>query len=379
MARGRVDIDCRAPAPGPLRTRHGFRKREEMQDGPQDLIDLSLNENPLGPSPKALAAVAEELARLNRYPDMSGAGLRHALAEHLRVEPDQIAIGNGADNLIMQLCLAYLDRDTEVIVSHSSFPVYDQFAQVMKAPLIKVPLKEYRLDLDAMAQAISHRTRLVFVCNPNNPTGTIVTAAEVAAFVDRVPDHTLVVFDEAYGELVASDAFPDTLAYIRQGRLNVMVLRTFSKVYGLAGIRLGYGVAMPSVLAPLAEIREPFAVNRLAQVAGLAALKDTAFLEKTVTANHEGRLFLYHAFDRLGLRYAESHTNFCLVEVGPQAAAVSQRLFDGGIRVRPCAGYDLPDHLRVTVGDSEQNARLVEALEEALGQTGELNRIAQED
>jgi histidinol-phosphate aminotransferase len=338
-----------------------------MHNGPQDLIDLSLNENPLGPSPKALAAVGEELARLNRYPDMSGAALRHALAEHLRVGPEQVSIGNGADNLIMQLCMAYLDRDTEVIVSRSSFPVYDQFAQVMKAPLVKVPLKEYRVDLDAMAQAITDRTRLIFVCNPNNPTGTIVTAAEVAAFVDRVPDHALIVLDEAYCELVASDAFPESLAYIRQGRANVMVLRTFSKVYGLAGIRLGYGVAMPSVLAPLAEIREPFAVNRLAQAAGLAALTDTAFLEMTVTANHQGRLFLYHAFDRLGLPYIESHANFVLVEVGPHADQVGQRLFDTGIRVRPCAGYELPHHLRVTVGDSEQNTRFVQALEKALG------------
>ena len=338
-----------------------------MEDGPLDLIDLSLNENPLGPSPKAMAAVGEELARMNRYPDASAAGLRQALAEQLRVEPEQIAIGNGADNLIMQLCLATLDRDTEVIVSRSSFPVYDQFAEVMKARLIKVPLKAYRLDLDAMAQAISERTKLVFVCNPNNPTGTIVTAAEVAAFVNRVPDQTLVVFDEAYRELVASDEFPDTLATIREGRPNVMVLRTFSKVYGLAGIRLGYGVAMASVLAPLEGVREPFAVNRLAQAAGLAALRDTAFLEKTVTATHEGRLFLYEAFDRLGLRYTESHTNFVLVEVGPQAGAVSQRLLDAGIRVRPCDGYELPGHLRVTVGNPEQNDRLVEALEEALG------------
>ena len=337
-----------------------------MENGPLDLIDLSLNENPLGPSPEAMAAVGEELARMHRYPDASAAGLRQALAERLRVEPEQIVIGNGADNLIMQLCLATLDRDTEVIVSRSSFPVYDQFAEVMKARLIKVPLRAYRLDLDAMAHAIGERTRLVFVCNPNNPTGTIVTRTEVAAFLDRVPDRALVVFDEAYAELVASAEFPDTLATIRGGRPNVMVLRTFSKVYGLAGLRLGYGVAMASVLAPLEGVREPFAVNRLAQAAGLAALRDTAFLEKTVAATHEGRLFLYDAFDRLGLRFIESHTNFVLVELGPQAGAVSQRLLDAGIRVRPCDGYELPHHLRVTVGDSAQNTRLVEALAKAL-------------
>jgi histidinol-phosphate aminotransferase len=275
-------------------------------------------------------------------------------------------VGNGADNIIMQICLAYLDEGCEVIVSRSSFPVYDQFAHVMKATLIKTPLRDYRVDLEAMAGAINDKTELVFVCNPNNPTGTISTAAEVAAFMDQVPDRTLVVFDEAYYELVASDEYPDTLAYIREGRPNVMILRTFSKVYGLAGIRLGYGVATPEVLDPLERVKEPFAVNRLAQAAGLAALEDKAFLARSVATNHQGRLFLYREFDRLELPYLESHANFVLVEVGPQAAAIHQRLFEGGVRVRPCAGYELPDHLRVTIGSSEQNTRLVQALEEAL-------------
>jgi histidinol-phosphate aminotransferase len=331
------------------------------------MIDLSLNENPLGPSPKAWDAVEKARTQLNRYPDMVSARLRHALAEHLRVEPEQITVGNGADGIIMQICLAYLDESYEVIVSRSSFPVYDQFTEVMKASLIKVPLREYRLDLEAMAEAISDRTELIFVCNPNNPTGTIVTAAEVAAFMKRVPDRVLVVFDEAYCELVASDEYPDTLATIREGRPNVMMLRTFSKVYGLAGIRLGYGVAPPEVLAPLQRVKEPFAVNRLAQAAGLAALEDKAFLERSVAANHKGRLFLYREFDRLGLPYLESHTNFVLVEVGPQAAEIQERLLEEGIRVRPCDWYELPTHLRVTVGSSEQNRQFVQALDEALG------------
>jgi histidinol-phosphate aminotransferase len=338
----------------------------ETENDSKNVIDLSLNENPLGSSPKALDAVARAHGRLNRYPDMSSSRLRHALAKHLRVEPEQITVGNGADNIIMQICLAYLDEGCEVIVSRSSFPVYDQFAHVMKATLIKTPLRDYRVDLEAMAGAINDKTELVFVCNPNNPTGTISTAAEVAAFMDQVPDRTLVVFDEAYYELVASDEYPDTLAYIREGRPNVMILRTFSKVYGLAGIRLGYGVATPEVLDPLERVKEPFAVNRLAQAAGLAALEDKAFLARSVATNHQGRLFLYREFDRLELPYLESHANFVLVEVGPQAAAIHQRLFEGGVRVRPCAGYELPDHLRVTIGSSEQNTRLVQALEEAL-------------
>ena len=265
----------------------------ETENGAKKMIRLDLNENPLGPSPKAVDAIGKVLDRINRYPDMSNSHLRLGLAKHLQVEPEQITVGNGADCIIMQLCMAHLDESSEVVVSRSSFTVYDQFAQAMKAPLIKIPLRDYRLDLEAMAAAINHKTRLVFVCNPNNPTGTISTAAEVADFMDQVPDHTLVVFDQAYYELVASDEYPDTLAYIREGRPNVMILRTFSKVYGLAGIRLGYGVATSEALASLDRVKEPFAVSRLAQAAGLAALDDKAFLAESVAANHQGRLFLY--------------------------------------------------------------------------------------
>jgi len=332
----------------------------------QEVIELSLNENPLGTSPKALAAIEKALSRLNRYPDAQSYHLRRALAERFEVKPEQLIVGNGADGIILQTCMAYLDEDSEVIVSHSSFPIYDMFTQAMRATLIKTPLKNYGLDMEAMAGTINDRTKIIFVCNPNNPTGTIVTADEVGVFMEQVPDHVLVVFDEAYHELVASDKYPDTLKYIRQGQSNVMVLRTFSKVYGMAGIRLGYGIAMPETLAPLNRVREPFGVNRLAQAAGVAALEDEEFLKKSVATNHEGRLFLYREFERLGLPYVESHTNFIMVEIGPQAATIQQRLLERGIIVRPCAGYDLPNHLRITIGSPSQNARLIEALEDTL-------------
>jgi len=337
---------------------------EEVQReyGLEDVIKLASNENPLGTSPKALVALEKVLPRLNFYPDGQSHYLRHAIAGYLMVELEQVAVGNGADGLIMQTCLAYLDEDSEVIVSRSSFPVYDIYTHVMRATLVKTDLKNHGLDLETMAQAINDRTKLIFVGNPYNPTGTIVTAAEVGDFMEKVPDHVLVVFDEAYYELVASDEYPDTLEYIRAGRDNVMIMRTFSKVYGLAGIRLGYAVADSDVLAPLNRVKEPFAVNRLAQAAGIAALEDEAFLEKSVAANHAGRLFLYGEFDRLGLQYVESHTNFILVEIGPQAATVQQRLLEKGVIVRPCDGYDLPNCLRITVGRQAQNARLVEAL-----------------
>ena len=194
----------------------------------------------------------------------------------------------------------------------------------------------------------------------------IVTADAVAAFVERVPDHVLMVFDEAYYELVDSAEYPDTLRYVREGRENVMVMRTFSKVYGLAGIRLGYAVAAPEVLAPLNRVKEPFAVNLLAQAAGIAALEDEEFLQQSVRANHEGRLFLYREFDRLGLRYVESHANFVLVQFGPRAAEIQQRLLESGVIVRACACYDLPEWLRITVGNEGQNARLIRAIERVL-------------
>jgi histidinol-phosphate aminotransferase len=338
---------------------------EEVQReyGLQDVLKLASNENPLGPSPNALAAVERALPGMNMYPDGESYYLRHALAQHLRVEPEQVTVGNGADGLIMQTCLAYLDEESQAIVSRSSFPVYDIYTHVMRATLVKTPLKDYGLDLEAMARAVTDRTRLIFVCNPNNPTGTIVTAAEVEAFLERVPGHVLVVFDEAYYEFVAADEYPDTLSYVRQGRENVIVMRTFSKVYGIAGLRLGYAVAQPKILAPLNLVKEPFAVNLLAQAAGLAALEDEEFVQRSLEANHAGRLFLYREFDRLGLRYVESHTNFVLVEVGPQATAIQQRLLEQGIVVRPGASYGLADWLRVTVGNPTQNARLIEALE----------------
>jgi histidinol-phosphate aminotransferase len=334
--------------------------------GLKHVIKLASNENPLGTSPLALEAIRDALHRLHYYPDSQCYSLRHALAEYHQVDHEQLVIGNGADGVITQICMAYLDQDSEVIVSQSSFPVYDCFTHVMRARLVKTPLKDYGLDLEAMAAAITVRTTLIFVCNPNNPTGTIVTASEVGAFMERVPDHVLVVFDEAYYELVASDEYPETLTYIRQGRENVILLRTFSKVYGLAGIRLGYGIAMPGVLVPMNRAKESFAVNLLAQAAGIAALRDQEFLEKTVQANHASRLWLYEQFARLGLFYVESHTNFVLVHIGPHALGVQQELLKRGVIVRPCDNYDLCDFLRVTVGTPEQDARFIETLERVL-------------
>jgi len=335
--------------------------------GLTDVIKLASNENPLGPSPKALAAIEKALPGLNFYPDAQSLSLRQAIASHLGFEAGQIAIGNGADGLITQVCLAYLDEDSEVVISRSSFPVYDKCTQMTRATPVKTPLKEgYGIDLEAMAQAITDRTKLIFACNPNNPTGTIVTADAVDAFMDKVPDHALVIFDEAYYELVDSDQFPDTLKYVREGRNNVMTMRTFSKVYGLAGIRVGYAIAAPQALAPLFQVKGVFEVNLLAQAAGIGALEDEEFLNETVKSNRAGLRYLYGEFKRLGLNYVESHTNFVLVEIGPRAVEVQQQLLTKGVIVRPCTGYELPNFLRITVGNQAQNSRFIEALESVL-------------
>ena len=339
----------------------------QREYGLQDVIKLASNENPLEPSPKALAAIRQALPRLNLYPDGQSYYLRQAIAEHLGFEMEQVAVGNGADGIIAQLCLAYLDDESEVVVSRSSFPVYDRFTHTMRATLVKTPLtKSYGFDLEAMARAITEKTKLVFVCNPNNPTGMIITADRVDAFMATVPDYTLVVFDEAYFEYVEFDDYPDTLEYIRRGRHNVLTMRTFSKAHGLAGIRLGYAIAAPEVLAPLNQVKGIFDVNLLAQIAGIAALNDKAFVEKSVTTNRTGLDFLYGEFERLGLNYIESHGNFVLVEIGPQAMTVQQQLLEQGVIVRPCTAYDLPNFLRISVGNQAQNTRLIKALERVL-------------
>jgi len=334
--------------------------------GLTDVIKLASNENPLGASPKVLAALHTALDEINYYPDAQSYYLREALSRRLGLPADQIALGNGADGLIREVCVAYLEEGDEVIVSRSSFPVYDVSTQVMGGRLIKTELKSNGLDLAAMAAAITPRTKVIFVCNPNNPTGTIVTAPEVEQFMARVPGQVLVIFDEAYYEFADSSEYPDSLRYVREGRKNVVVMRTFSKGYGIAGIRLGYALACPEVMTALLTVRESFPVNRLAQAAGLAALEDDEFLRRTVEMNHAGRLYLYREFERLGLSFTRSHTNFVLVRVGPQAGKLFQALLRQGVIVRPCTGYDLPEYVRITVGTSEQNARLIRALETVL-------------
>lgn len=328
-------------------------------------IKLASNENPFPPPPGVLQAIRQVLGGLNRYPDGSGFYLRHALAKRHGVSPDAIILGNGSNELLELVARTFVRQGEEVVFPHPSFVVYPSIVQSVGGIRVVVTLKDHRLDLLTMARAITPLTKLVFIANPNNPTGTIVTAEEVEKFLNDIPERVIVVFDEAYVDFAQGPDFPDSLAYLRQGR-RVLVLRTFSKIASLAGLRVGYAVADPDAIALLNRIRQPFNVNTIAQVAALAALEEEAHARQTVAMIHEGIETLYRAFDDLGIKYVPTRANFILVEM-PDAARVYQQLLRQGVIVRPMASFGLERALRITVGTPEENAKLIQSLRTVLG------------
>lgn len=338
----------------------------EREFGIHNAIKLASNENPLPPSDRVQKAIVAALSVLNRYPDGSGYYLRQALAKRHGVSPEQIVLGNGSNELIELLVHAFLRPGDEAIVPHPSFVVYPMIVQAAGGVRVMVMLKDYRLDLEAMARAVTPMTKMVFIANPNNPTATIVTADELEHFIARVPERTIVVFDEAYIEFAQGPDFPDTLAYVKQGR-RVVVLRTFSKAASLAGLRVGYALADADATALMHRIRQPFNVNALAQVAALAALEDDAHVLECVRMIEAGRHFLYDEFTALGLRYVPSRANFILVDVGRSAADIYQKLLHEGVIVRPMTSFGMETALRITVGTPEENRKLVKALRVVLG------------
>jgi len=342
-------------------------ERELMIPNP---IKLASNENPLPPSDRVQKAIIAALSSLDRYPDGSGFYLRQALAKKHGVMPDQVVLGNGSNELIELLVRSFLRPGDEAVVPHPSFVVYPMIVQAAGGVRVMVMLKDFRLDLDAMARAITPMTKIVFVANPNNPTATIVTRDEVEHFMSRVPERTIVVFDEAYIEFAMGPDFPDTLSYVKQGR-KLVVLRTFSKAASLAGLRVGYGIADADAIALMNRIRQPFNVNSLAQVAALAALDDEAHILECVRMIEAGRHFLYDEFKRIGLQYVPSRANFILVDVGRNAADIYQKLLHQGVIVRPMTPFGLETALRITVGTPEENRKLVKALRVVLGKASE--------
>src|SRR5213080_1159872 len=340
----------------------------EREYGVHDAIKLASNENPLAPSERVQRAIAAQLAHLNRYPDGSGFYLRQALAKKHGFTHDQIVLGNGSNELIELAVRTFLKPGDEAIVPHPSFVVYPMIVQAAGGIRVMVMLKDHRLDLEAMARAITPMTKIVFVANPNNPTATIVSADEVEAFMARVPERTIVVFDEAYIEFALGPDFPETLNYVKQGR-KVVVLRTFSKATSLAGLRVGYGVADADAVALMNRIRQPFNVNSLAQAGALAALEDEGHVLECVRMIEAGRHFLYDEFKTLGVQYVPARANFILVDVGRSAADIYQKLLHKGVIVRPMTPFGLETALRITVGTPEENRKLVKALRAVLGKT----------
>lgn len=334
--------------------------------GVKKVIKLASNENAAGPSPKALKAIRKTLSHLHRYPDSDCVLLRRKLASRLGVKESSVIIGNGSDEIILLALRAFVEPGEEVVVANPTFLIYEVASRVAGAKVVEVPLKNFRYDLPRMKEAVTPGTKMVFIANPDNPTGTYVKREEVEEFLRDLPKHVLVFFDEAYFEFVEEKDYPDTRKYL--SRHPILTTRSFSKAYGLAGVRVGYGISSPEIVDYLNRVREPFNVNSLAQAAALAALEDRSHLEKTRHLVREGRRYLYRALDELGLRYVPSQTNFILVNVG-EGKAFYENLLKFGIMVRDMGSWKLDAFIRVTIGTHEENKRLAKVLRKILRST----------
>jgi histidinol-phosphate aminotransferase len=337
----------------------------ELGIDPGAIIKLASNENPLGPSPKAIQAMRAALGNAHLYPDGSGFYLCKAIAAKLGLAPENVILGNGSNEVIEFLGHAFLDaaRQDEVIASEYAFVVYKLIATSFGARMIEVPSPDYQQDLEGMLEAITPRIRLIFIPNPNNPTGTLISQSKIDSFMSRVREEVMVVFDEAYFEFL--DDPPDTLRFVREGR-NVIVLRTFSKIHGLAGLRIGYAIARPDVIEVLHKTRQPFNVNSIAQTGALAALEDDEHLRETKRVIDEGRAYLQEQFAETRITFVPAVANFVMVKVG-DGCVVFEKLLRRKIIVRPLKGYGLPEWVRISVGTMEENKTLIAALPEVIG------------
>jgi histidinol-phosphate aminotransferase len=344
-------------------------KELERELGIKDSVKLASNENPLGPSPKALEAAIECLktgGELHRYPDGSGYYLKNALSEKLSlrgvtVSPDEIILGNGSNELLDVAVRTFMGYGDEAVMATPSFIVYSMSVQSVNGIPLQVPLTGYRHDLAKMADCISEKTKMIFIANPNNPTGTINKRDEFESFINRVPRGVLVVIDEAYYEYVSDPSYPDTPSHLH-GDKDILILRTFSKAYGLAGFRIGYGIAKKEILAELNRIRLPFNTTSLSQVAALHALDDAVHLEKSIAVNEEGKQFLYEELASLGLEHVPTEANFIYLLLPGDSGALYDSLLCEGVIVRPMG----PKELRVTIGLPEENRRFIKALKMAI-------------
>ncbi|HKS31747.1 MAG TPA: histidinol-phosphate transaminase [Chthoniobacterales bacterium] len=334
----------------------------ELGCEPSEIIKLASNENPLGPSPKAIAAMRDAIGNAHLYPDGGAFYLRKAIAKKLNITPDHIILGNGSNEIIELLAHAFLEHGDAIVTSEHAFVAYKIIARVFGAETIEAPSHDYGCNLDAILDAVTERTEIIFIANPNNPTGTLLSADTIERFMARMAPHLIVVFDEAYYEFV--DRMPDTLRYVRDDR-NVVVLRTFSKIHGLASVRVGYGLARPELIEALHKTREPFNVNGIGQAGALAALADEEHQHQTKELTDAGRAYFEKEFTAMRLRFIPSAANFVLVNVG-DGLSVFRALLERKVIVRAMKGYNLPEWVRITIGTMEQNQECVAALRHIL-------------
>ncbi|MCG8602562.1 MAG: histidinol-phosphate transaminase [Verrucomicrobiales bacterium] len=334
----------------------------ELGLDPGDIIKIASNENPLGPSPKAVEAMQEAASGVHIYPDGGGYKLRTAIAEKFGLERENVILGNGSNEIIELIGHGFLNPGDNVIAAEHAFVVYKLMATLFGAETIEVPDPGFVHDLEAMAAAITPNTKKVFIANPNNPTGTMVGEEEIERFMDKIPDHVMVIFDEAYYEFLQDP--PDTMKYVREGR-NVVIMRTFSKIQGLAGLRIGYGLTTPEIAEVLQKCRQPFNTNAIAQAGAIAGLADDEHQQKTRELNDEGLAFYHAAFEEMGLEFVPSVANFVLVKVG-DGDAVFDAMLKRGVIIRAMRGYKLPEWVRISIGTMEQNRRCIATLKEVL-------------
>lgn len=353
------------PNPGieTIKAYQGGKPIEEVKRelGISDIIKLASNENPLGPSPLAQQAIKDISAQVHFYPDGNAFYLKADLAKHLNVTEDHLILTNGSNEVLQLVGETYLGPGDELIYAEGAFVVYGLIATVTGATPVVVPMQNDTHHLPAMAAAITDKTKAIFIANPNNPTGTMVTAKETAHFMAQVPEDVLVIFDEAYYEYVTHPDYPHTLPYVMDGR-NFIITRTFSKIYGLAGLRIGYGIAPPNVIATMNPVRQPFNCNAVAQAAARAAITDTEYVKESQILNEQGKVLLYNAFDDLGLRYIKTEGNFIMVFVNQPGADMAEAMMKKGVIVRAMNSYGYPDAIRVTIGKQKENERFIEVL-----------------
>ncbi len=361
-------IDLASPGAKALKPYQPGKPIEELQRelGIKDVVKLASNENPLGPSPFVLEAIQKQLLETARYPDGNGFVLKNALAQHLGINADQITLGNGSNDVLEMIARTFASADDEIVFSQHAFAIYPIVTQALNAKAVRVPAKHWGHDMDAMLAAVTEATKVVFIANPNNPTGTWVNENKLHHFLENVSQKVIVVVDEAYFEYASDpsmqvEGYPNTVNWVQRFP-NLIVTRTFSKAYGLAGLRVGYAVSHAGIADLLNRIRQPFNVNQLALAAAVAALSDSDYLLQSIKVNCEGLKQLQAGFDTLGLGYIPSCGNFICVDVGDDAASIYNALLREGIIVRPVANYNMPNHLRISVGMNSENDRFLKAL-----------------